>query len=398
MVSVNNNRDDFQDFADKPSSESSVAAPGNFTRMFFGSGAPSGNNQAEVNDSQIPAEARVTLPENESRHDPLALSQQPAAPFASDTQAEKPEPGLFTKMFKADSLGISSPGFSAAPPLNSEPDLTSQPAPQSWPYQSETDRGNFSDVFRNPFPNDPARAPIPAIAHPPAQSTSSEQPAGFTAMFSTAAPGPGLSGTDTFSLTNPAFNPQPQDNDTLTAAPHPLQMVSPSQGTSQATKLFSLGNAAPESLPFQGGPSDYTRIVSGSTLRSSQENPDGSAMPAPNLSSSNSPQNAPIAFPQPPSWPVGSVAAAPALAPVAIPQMPYMPSPAPPSIATPGAWSMPSPPVQAPVLMPPAPPQAAPEPPRPPSPPWVTYLPLIIFFNFLFFLIVVLVLFFAFKK
>src|SRR5205823_7542628 len=107
--------------------------------------------------------------------------------------------------------------------------------------------------------------------------------------------------------------------------------------------------------------------------------------PAAHPPGNNAPVNSPVAFPQMPSWPMGS--AVPGLAPVAFPQTPSVPSQVP--SANLGAWSISAPPVQTPVLMPPTPPQVVPEPPRPSGPAWVTYLPLIIFFNFLFFLIVV---------
>jgi len=396
-VSADDNRDDFQDFAGKPSSGPSAAAPGNFTRMFFGPGAPSDQGQAEITGPQIHTEAQVPSPEIEIGHSPLMPSpqEQSTSSFTAEDQTEKPGPGLFTKLFRADSLDVSSPGSSALPPLNSSgPDLTAQPMPQPWPYKSEIDRGNFSDVFSSPVVSRPERAPMAGTAPPPVQFRSSEQPAGFTAMFSTASPGPDLHSADISSSTGETLSPQLPDSDTLTSAPHPLQMVSPAQGTSQATKLFSLGSPAPESLPFQGGPSEYTKIVSSSTLRSTQENGNPSAAPAAHPPGNNAPVNSPVAFPQMPSWPMGS--AVPGLAPVAFPQTPSVPSQVP--SANLGAWSISAPPVQTPVLMPPTPPQVVPEPPRPSGPAWVTYLPLIIFFNFLFFLIVVLVLIFAFKK
>jgi len=367
IVSADDKYDDLENPLDKPS-QSSSAAPGQFTRLFFGAGASSPAAQVVPDSSQVYDGTQV-LPSEDSLHSDLwkPFSPQPSS-LNPDSTVEKSEPGLFTKLFKPDGLGIGSEDTPQTPLHSSTAPLPQPPSPQ--------ERDPFCNRSGDSFEFPLSSGTIPSSS---AQSSNSLQPPGLTAILSTVSSGQGpspFSVTSTGQNFNYGVRPDTRE---------PTAPSSPSGGNSQATKLFSSRDTAGETSPFPAGPSEFTKIVNSPVRRPAQEE----ASPA--SGNNNHGLNAPAVAPQMPSWPV----AAPA--PVAFPPAPSLPGQFSPPVANPWPLAMPATP-PAPVVAPPAPPQISPELPQPSGSVWTTYFPLILFFNLLFFLIVVLILIFAFRK
>lgn len=340
-------------------SSSNSKAPGQFTRLFFGS-EPKRDLAPSPGDSNIDPTHNVTLygdpnleklgnhcdslnpdapelfPSENSQS--YIEDQKPAAPaqintlsdlFANQNALNSPAAlpaGTFTKLF-GDAAIV-------------------RPAPVSQPASPET----FSGI--------PTPMPDPVIGQVRSDTLLSNQSSGHQDL-------PVKALADEFGALPPA-----------------------SGNSQKATRLFSLEKSTSDWMTPLNGPSAFTQVINSSALRAAGEKDRNSAAASnnpPPPSQALSPQ-----VPQPviPSWPIGSVPAPMVQPPAYVQPQAVLPVMTP--VAPSPAFSLPPTPLSAP------PPSTAP--PAASESKWITYLPLIIALNVLFFLAVLLVLFFALSR
>jgi hypothetical protein len=347
--------------------------PGEFTRQFF-SGSH-GELQAPAPQAPAKLKGETSVPPHpevprintetistETKEAPKTKAPEPQSPRPAPrsgglTANSSPDPGSFTALFRSSFKSeTKAPSESVGAPRDS----------------ADANAGDFTDFFRGPFDGErpPAETPIilpkaldtppgnapgeftrvfgsgkegPFAVAPPSQSPAGDtarEPGAFTQLFPEASqpavPSPTAPlktreamspSSDTSPLSKePAWPPPASLPPKLPIAssiepipPRPtvsstMREAEPSQPKG-ATHVFSgvdirLGSSPP---PLQGGPSEYTRIISGGMTR----NPAGEP-PVPKMPSTPVPPIPKVAVPPPPKF-------SPPAAPVPKPKPSYLP-------------------------------------------------------------------------
>jgi hypothetical protein len=336
--------------------------PGEFTRQFF-----SGSHEVQALQTQAPAkptgEASVSPhPEvprisTEKKEAPQAKAPEPQSPATARsggglTANSSPDPGSFTALFRTS--------FKSETKAPSE----SVDAPRK---SDDANAGDFTDFFRGPFDGERAAAETPNILPKPLDSPPVNAPGEFTRVFGSGKDGPFASANP---LQSPAEN-TPRERGAFTqlfpeasqpAAPPPtnapMQTLKPMASKSEISPSSkepawtppaplpakpsvppSIGSIPPKSTvsstlgeadlsqpkgathvfsgvdirlgsiptPLQGGPSEYTRIISGGMTRNPAAEPPGPKMP----STPAVPAIPKVAVPPPPKFAPPAAPAAP---------------------------------------------------------------------------------------
>ena len=339
-----------------PQSSSAPSSPGSFTQMFSTLTAKTVEEQSDAKPAP-----------------PLPVTQpwQAVMPEAAPVPSQASGPGDFTKMFQAMPAEARS--------MSRTPVLPVAPPPQSQPSAGP---GSFTQMFSTLSPvNSPQEDPLKSLKAEPIP------PNNFQFSAPLRSPEPSAQGgfTQLLEALNKEQTATVKAAEPLMAAP-PLAAPSPAAGGfTQLLRTLSAEPAsqpatpplpqmvqqAPVAPPPSSGPSEFTRIISGSALRDLQGGSAGSVPPV-----------------------AGPSAGRPAFAPMPLPPAPHMP-PMPQFQPHAGAAAPPPMPHLTPAAFafPPAPaPPAAPV----PEPGKIQkYLPLILVLNVFVLLVIVLILFFT---
>ena len=309
--------------------------PGEFTRQFF-----SGSHEVQTPPTQAPAKptgdaSRSPHPEvprisTEKKAAPKTKAPEPQSPRPApsgggSTANSSPDPGSFTALFRTSFKSeTNAPSESVGAPRKSD----------------DANAGDFTDFFRGPFDGERASAETPNILPKPLDSPPGNAPGEFTRVFGSGKDGPFASAnplqspaedtprergafTQLFPEASQHAAPPPTNAPMQTKEPMapksevsplskepawtppaslpakplgppsiapipPRPTVSSTLGEAEpsqpkgATHVFSgvdirLGSIPP---PLQGGPSEYTRIISGGMTRNPAAAPPVPKMPS----------------------------------------------------------------------------------------------------------------------